>query len=415
MASQNTSQTSGAVASVQPRTTSFIDKFLEWSHGIPSPEPFRRWAAVVAIAGAMERRCWTETAESIMHPNLFVLLVAPPGVGKSQAIDRVHELWASTGKLNVAPSSITKAGMIDHLQEGQKQVTNGAFEIYHCLNIASSEFGSLVPAHDLAFLNTLNELYDCRNVYEERTRGGGKLQLDKPHICIIAGTQPKFLAELLPETAFGMGFTSRLIMVFCAEQVKVKIFGKRENRSSISRNDLVGDLRRVCELRGEFQWEDEAASALEEWHEEDMPPKPDHPKLQSYNPRRLAHLIKLCMVHSAAESNELVVRKRHFDQARELLLDAEAVMPEIFRDMQAGGHADVINEAWNFLRAQYMKGNKEGVREHMLHHFLQQRIPAYQIESTIESMLKSGMMEVTGKQTAPGMRRFIPTSKHNTS
>jgi hypothetical protein len=115
------------------------------------------------------------------------------------------------------------------------------------------------------------------------------------------------------------------------------------------------------------------------------------------------------MVHSAAESNELVVRKRHFDQARTLLLDAEASMPEIFRDMQAGGHADVINEAWNFIRTQYMKNNKQGVREHLVHHFLQQRIPAYQIESTIESMLKSGMIESAGKQSAPGMRKFVPT------
>jgi energy-coupling factor transporter ATP-binding protein EcfA2 len=370
----------------------------------------------VAVSGALERRCYTVTAESTIFPNLFVLLVGPPGVGKSKAIDLVQELWAATGELNVAPSTITKAGLIDALQEGRQQVTAPRFDLYHSLLVASSEFGNLVPAHDLAFLNSLNELYDCRNVFEERTRGGGKLKIDKPHLCLVGGTQPKFLGDLLPESAFGMGFTSRLIFVYAAERTKVSLFGSRSAKRDM-RRELEKELERITQLAGEFQWTDEAAQLIESWHQEGCPPEPTHPKLQNYNPRRIAHAIKLSMVMCADESSEMLIQPHHFEEARDLLLETEHYIPEIFREISASGsQSQEIEEAFEFLWHRYAKTGKP-IRESALTHFLSQRVPTYQIENIINTMLASNMIEeakqADGKADYPGKaRRFVPREKY---
>lgn len=384
---------------------SFIDDFLDYTQGIASPQIFRRWSALTLVAGAMERKCYMTTSSGQVFPNLFVLLVAPPGVGKSQVIGRVRDLWAATGKLKLAPQSVTRAALEDSLSEATQVISNTG-SIYHSLQVAAPEFGTFVKAHDLEFLNTLNDLYDCNDYVDFRTRGRGEERIDKPQISIIAGTQPHYLAEVLPSTAFGMGFTSRLIMVFAAEKVKVSIFGHK-HQANTSRKHLVNELADIASTYGEFLWEESAQQALEDWYDRDLEPEPDHPKLQSYKSRRLINILKLSMAASMAESRELVVRKHHLDEAAETLLGAEAEMPEIFRDMQSSGHSDVINETWNYVRAKYMRNEKKPVRENEIHAFLQQRVPAYQISSVIDSMIKSGWIEtvVSGPE---GMRKFKP-------
>jgi hypothetical protein len=54
----------------------WIESFLRSTSEHPSPEIFRRWAAISAIAGALQRRVWTITASAPTHPNMYILLVA---------------------------------------------------------------------------------------------------------------------------------------------------------------------------------------------------------------------------------------------------------------------------------------------------------------------------------------------------
>ena len=51
----------------------------------PTPAPFRLWSGITAVAGAVERRVWAETRQNLISPNLYVLLVAPPGAGDMAA------------------------------------------------------------------------------------------------------------------------------------------------------------------------------------------------------------------------------------------------------------------------------------------------------------------------------------------
>lgn len=389
----------------------FVEDFMEWSKNATSPPIFRKWAALSTLAGAMEQRFYMRTGTGIVYPNMFMLLISPPGIGKSEAISRVHKLWASTGKLRVAPRSITRAGLEDRLVDAQ-QTDGSVGYIYHSLQIAAPEFGTLLKAHDLDFLNTLNELYDCNEVYDAQTRGKGVTQIDHPQINLIAGTQPKYLAEVMPSAAFGMGFTSRLIMIFSADKVKVNIFPGQEEKPAVTEQQLVNYLKNIAassSKKGEFLWREDAQKAIQAWYDEGMEPAPDHQKLQNYLGRRLINTIKLSMIYSIAESLEPIVEKWHFEKAREALLEVEFYMPEIFQDMQVTEHQDIISESWTYVRKEYQRNGKKPVRERKLYSFLQQRVPSYQIRSIIDSMIKSGWLQVKGANQTEGMRQFIPT------
>jgi hypothetical protein len=375
----------------------WIERFLEYTDGITSPEIFRLWGGISAVAGALERRVWVRTARSDLYPSLYVLLVASPGVGKSEILKIVKSLWSDARKFHPAPDNVTKASLLDCLAEADRKIINGEglFE-YHTLLVASLEFGVLVPAHDLEFLNVLNHIYDCPKDYREVRRTTNKnLEIINPQLNIVAGTQPAYLSSLMPEEAWAMGFTSRLIMVYSSEAPEVSLFGDNDPRVE-EYNWLVARLREMATLMGPFTWEESAKSALEKWVKAKLPPVPDHSKLTHYTPRRVLHAIKLAMVSTVARSCKLHITLADVERAKFWLLQAERIMPDIFREMIQRSDAQVIQELHFFAWRLWLKENKVPVHESRLISFLKNRLPSEKVLRVLEIATKSGMLQSEG-------------------
>jgi hypothetical protein len=391
----------------------WITSFLEYTENLPSPERFRKWAAISAIAGALERRCWVKTGAGELYPNMFVLLVAPPGVGKDFAINPARDLWAATQKLNIAPAAMTHKGLVDHLADSHVQQQyiddKGRFVNYHSILVSVPELGVLIPSHDLAFLSTLNDLYNCGKVFAERSRSKGDiLKIENPHIHIIAGTQPKYLGSLFPEEAYGMGFTSRIVMIYWGTPTKRSLFGSNKFSPKLQKS-LADDMLKITQLKGEFYLDQETIAALEQWHAiESDNDRPVHTKLIHYNARRIMHLIKLSMVYSISRSSDMIITIEDFNDAKETLLDAEQAMPEIFKEISSGGNASEIEEAFHFIVRLHNKTQKP-IPEHKLIHYLATKVPANQISYLVETMVRSAIIKEAGEFAGlnlPGKEKY---------
>ena len=255
----------------------WIDTYLKHTTGTPSPDIFRLWSAITAVSGAVERRVWVETGKGKLYPNLYTLLVGPPGSGKSQAIDPVKELWMDQKELKVAPDNVTKAALIDVLQKNARwlirdDVENGALE-YHTTLVPCPEFGVLMSKHDLDFISVLNHIYDNPKNYREERRSmeGRNPDVTNPQIVMLAGTQPDFLASVLPEEAWGMGFCSRIIMVYAPEAPKFELFGENMKEDCKVRESLMTGMAAMGELYGKIEWSIEAQVSLKLWWDQGLP------------------------------------------------------------------------------------------------------------------------------------------------
>lgn len=345
----------------------------------------------------------------VLYPNMYIILVGPPGSGKTVAVSQTQRLWARANKFNIAPDSITGAGLMDHLKaNGLKTFSrNGHFISYYSCLVPSEEFGNLIKTHDKDFLSLLNKIYDNPDVVSERTRKAGEvLPIDNPTMTILAGTQPAYIDDIFPELAWRQGFTSRLIMIYCADQPKRKVFG--EKYIEASRNpQLAAHVARLAELQGEFTWSDEAADELETWHESGLDPAPRHFRLVTYNSRRLAHVIKLCMVHSAAEDDSLVIQVHHLEAARMALLEAESAMPEIFKEVSGRSAAAAMEQALHWAIEEHLR-TKKPVSEFNLTWQLSRKVPAYEVTKIIENMVNAGMLKEHGVHAPVGQRMFLP-------
>ena len=389
------------------RLNDWSEAFLKYTEIIPSPEIFRLWTSYTTISGALERRVWTSLSGKRLYPNLLTLLVAPPGVGKGMAIQETTELWGAINTLNLAPAGMTKAAFVDQL--GIKQRTfeyKGVFESYNPMLIAAPEFGTLVPDYDRAFLNVMNDVYDCGQFFEDMTRGGGRIHHDRPHLCLLAGTQPQYLGDLLPDAAYGMGFMSRIIMIYAGKRVIVDMFGRTEKSPELKK-DLITDLKEISKLVGQFEWEKSAEDFVEDWNRNSEADAPKHGKLQNYNPRRIQHGIKLAMTVAASRNNDLYILLEDIEKARSMLLFAERLMPEIFKEMSVSQDAKELEEMHIYLFTYCDKFKVETVPEHKLMHFISKRSAVNKITYFIDTLIAAGQMRVVGIN-APGMRKFKP-------
>lgn len=378
----------------------WIEAYLDYTAEVSSPRIFRLWAGIAAVAGAMERRCWLETRQGAIYPNLFILLVSSPGIGKTEAIKVTEKFWYASKKLIVAPKSLTKAALVDALKESLQTIvtSKGLPYEYHSLLVPSSEFGVLVPAHDMEFLSVLNDIYDNPPTYREKRRhfnAGKDIDIINPQLNILAGTQPGFMAHILPEEAWTMGFTSRIVMVYAGSPPPPQpLFDEGEPRDrSVGERFLGHFLADFASIAGRFRWGTGAQRQMELWHQAKLQPIPEHSKLTHYIPRRILHALKLCMVSAMSRSHQLEISSEDVTRAQDWLIEAESAMPDIFREMVQKSDQDVITELHFWMWRAWLSDNKQPIHEKAIYKFLLNRVPSANIGRVIEVSERAGVIK----------------------
>ena len=376
----------------------FLDTFMNYTEHVPSPDIFRVWAGISCVAGALERRVWARVYPTPTFANLFVSLVATPGIGKG-VIDVVAKLWRHTRDerkrpmFHVMPDSVNAASMLLAFKDAKKTMVRDGklLHEYHSLLVPNEEMGVLMPAHDMELLGRLNYIFTnpefirVLRVYQKEV-----LEIIHPQLNILTGAQPGFLASMLPEEAWSMGFTSRLIMVYAGLGKEVKLFAEQTGVREAEQS-LLAMLGELGQLEGQFKWEPKAAEALVNWNSSGRLPVPEHSRLTHYNNRRLQFVIKLSMIAAVSRERDLVIRHEDVTRAFDWLFPTEAVMPDIFREMVHKSDNQTLLELHFFMWKEWMRTGKKPLHESRLWLFMQARVPSDKIPRILDALLRSGM------------------------
>lgn len=379
------------------KLTSWTQGFEEYVRPMGSPLLFGRWTGIFTLAAAMERKTFVDTPKGRLFPNLYTILVGPAGAGKTVATSVAYEMMLHLEEHHIAPTSITKASMMDGLEKALRHVVRPqdtpAVIDFNSLTIMSNELGVLIPAYDNEFINVLTDIYDCKRYSESRRTTKREFDIRAPQFNILAATTPSYLNNLMPEGAWDQGFISRTMLIYSGRGESVDLFEEAPLNKALYA-DLLSDLRQIGnDLYGRFKFTEEAIAAFRAWMKDKEEPVPDHPKLQHYNSRRVSHLLKLCMVASASTSNDLIVTLENYAEAFDWLIEVEAAMPDIFRSMVSGGASRVIDETWHFAYDRSRKKKGEPVPEQLLVAFIAERAPAHEVMRVLDIMQKNGVFK----------------------
>ena len=399
-------------APIARRLGNWIEAYQEYTEILPSPLIFRKWAAISTVASAMERRMWVRTMGSNLYPGLFIILVGPPGIGKGQAIHPGEMLLREVPDIHVGPSDMTTASLIDALNESVRRIIllgDPPFVEYNSLTVISRELGVLIPSWETSLMNNLTDIYDGFTVDQKRRGKDLRIQIKAPQINLLGACTPSYLNEVLPPGAWDQGFISRTILVYSGDRVQRDPFAEDEREGLTGRlhNDLLHDLKTIALDYGQMSFTSPAAQAIKAWIKSGCAPEPKHQKLQFYNARRAAHLLKLCMVASIATTGDKIIGLEHYREALNWLVEAETYMPDIFKSMVSGGDSAAQNETWNYVWTLFSK-EKRPIAEHRIVHFLRERVPSHSVMRVLEIMVKSRMLEVS--LSDKGFQGYKPTN-----
>lgn len=327
---------------------------------------------------------------------MYIIICAPPGVGKTIMTREVERFMRGVKGVHIAPHRCSKESLLDTLAESKCKVElETEIREYQSLHVVQGELAVLIPKYDTGFMSVLNRLWDTADKYEEAFRTVGKLSIESPQLTMLLATQPNFLWEISPIPAWEQGFMSRMIIAYDSEMRKPDLFAKVGKSRDID-DWLQQRLRNMHELKGEFFLEEDAMEFVRDWYEKDMPPAPQDGKLYHYKNRRPAHFLKLCQVASVSRSSELVINLQDAERARDWLLDMEATLPELFRNMEAGGDQKILETLWNHCWSYFLR-NQKPIPQSYIMRWLNHRVETNRAPWMLEALVNGGYLKRIAK------------------
>jgi hypothetical protein len=266
---------------------------------------------------------------------MYIVLVGPPAARKGTAMYVGRGFLDAIG-IRVSADESSRQKLITSLAD--KSTNDG--DVWHCsMTIHSSELTVFLGYQSRELLGMLQKWYDCENTFVYDTHARGEEEISNVWVNLMGATTPDQLRDALPEGAVGSGFTSRVCFIFASNKGKLVL--KPTLVASLEQG-LTEELSRIRNLVGEFHIHSDAEERYYVWRKEgESRGNTTNPKLDYYTQRRPAHLFKLAMIHSAAESDDMSVSLGMMEESIRVLEEAEKFMPFVFAGVGANPLAAV--------------------------------------------------------------------------
>lgn len=378
------------------KLSDWIGSWLEYSSAVESPAIFRAWSGIATISAALQRRVHVRVKGQNLFPNVYIILVGPPGKGKGNAMKEIRSWAADIQQLHLAPDGITKRAFYDVLETAI--VENPTEPLKHdCALFAYiEELGIFLHAGDFDFIYSICHAFDAPPIFRYKTHGSGENNVENICFGFIAGTTPKALKDIFSEQAMELGISARTILVYSDETIKVPIFGVPLSNEQL-RKDLQSDLHEICGIRGEYIFEQEAAKEVVAWVDRDMSPVPQDPRFEHYNTRRFIQFAKLCMICAAARRNDLAILPQDVHAAKTVLLEAERYMPRAIESLGANPLLYQQQTALRYINFVHLH-EKRGTKESELRRRLSVEIHPTYLDVLIEQLHHARWVNALGEK-----------------
>ena len=316
----------------------WLSAFMDYAGYGEAPRHMYFWSGVSAIAGALKRKVWIDQAYFKWHSNMYIVLVAPPGiVSKSTTAGIAMNLLRQVPGVKFGPDIVTWPALVSAFAEATEGFEfEGAMHPMSALTLESSEFGNLLNPQDKDMVDLLVALWDGKpGKFEKKTKHSGSDSIENPWINLIACTTPSWIAGNFPEYMLGGGFTSRCVFVYASEKAKYVAYPGLQVPANLKEQEqkLVEDLSHIATLTGEYKLDKSAIAWGEAWYYRHCTVRSanlDDDRFGGYVARKQTHIHKLAMILAASHSEELIITAEHLATAEQMMTDLEPDMQFVF-------------------------------------------------------------------------------------
>lgn len=353
----------------------WLATYLDYSSEQESPESLHLWSAFVCLSAAIRRKVFIEHEyQRKVYPNLYVIVVAESAkIRKSTAANMGMDILMNAfPDMKIMRDSMTSQGLIHQLNKKVQTTKDDKIveELRSDVTIHADEVANLfgydrVRASQMVIF--LTRTYECPSVYDHTTVRDSLVRLHNLYPVLLGATDPRNL-KVLPEDAVG-GLTGRLIWVIEGQRRKNNTGWKRNAiraaQLELIRERLIHDLQIIGRLHGEVTATQDAMGYYDAWYEELSRRDAKDPDTDAFYNRCHTTALRLAILLSVSEGDELVVTKKQMAAAIVLI---EKQLPEVKRVTMWGGASEYAQHRArliHFLQASGGVSTKRKALKHM--------------------------------------------------
>jgi len=312
----------------------FITAYFQYAQDNFCPDKFHFWTGISLIAGALERKTYIVQDKYRFYPNLYIMLVSGPGMGKSSAMQiGVNGIFNKLDNMNFIPQHITEAKLVEDLAR-QKVFYKGNKEFIHSSSYWYISEGSNVLAERKSagdLIPMITEIYDCPGVFAKGTKADGSTKIVNACLNMLSGVTFDFAKRLILGQNSAGGFSSRNIYVI---HNKVMVRNPHWENMALDTNmqaDLIHDLSEINKMVGQFKLDKDFKQAYLDWFPVNDKRNQELKSsiLRDFMARNHTNAFKLAQIFSASESNEMLITKDHWDKAIDVLTKVNNELPDL--------------------------------------------------------------------------------------
>lgn len=338
----------------------WIHGYLHHQRAAESPIRFHFWTAVFTVAAALGRKVWIDELKFQWTPNMYIILVGPPGVAaKSTTMRQGLSMLEHVPDMRFGPQSMTWQALLESFVQAQTSLPiEGEDRPMACISVGIGELGTFFDPQNKELTDQLTALWDGQlERLSRRTRKDGEVIIVNPWLNLIACTTPAWLQERFPKVAIGGGLTSRIVFVYGDKPRRLIAYPSKETESEEYKQEqkaLIYDLKHIATLQGQYRLTDEAISYGTKWYVDLKTGKlPDHlrsGRFDGYISRKQSHVHKLAIVLAASKRDELLIHLEDLKEAERYVAEIEPDMAKVFDSIGAHESAQTLSEIEAYIR-----------------------------------------------------------------
>ena len=386
----------------------WLTAFQDYASYGEAPRRMYFWAGVSALAGALRRHAWIDMGHFKWFPNLYIILVAPPGVvAKTTTADIGMDLLREVPGIQFGPSVVSWQALVQTFGQSAESFEDpktGDFLTQSAITISSGEFGNLLNPQDKEMVDMLVNLWDGKG-FRKVTKHSGSDDVVNPWINIIACTTPAWIAGNFPEYMIGGGFTSRCVFVYADKKERFVAYPKLAMPKDIDvyKQKLIADLEHISvRIIGEYQLTPEAYEWGQIWYEQHLTHTPIHlrdERFGGYIARKQTFIHKIAIIIAASQRDDLMITKQDLEISAVMVTDLEAEMINVFRKI---GRSDVSAAADRLVS--YVKSRKECPYTEAYRYIHAQFPSMRDFEDILKGLIHAGFLTLTQVGGNPSLR-----------
>lgn len=254
------------------KCSNWLLSLRDYSEETETPLHFWTWAGLFVLSAAVQRKVWTPFGQKKLFPNLYVMIIAPPGLARKASPLTFAKKVLGDIQMPIFVDSPSKRAFTKHLDSLSKRchftLNIEGVQVSQAqspLSCISPELSSFFALDIKGMVEILTDIYDCPDTWDYMTAGSGEDKIISPYITCLFASTPMWIAGNLPQEAIGGGFTRRCVIVY-GDQAKKSISLPPPPEDKIYRA-MVQDLQQIANLKGPVEWTPAAFDIYDQWYQ----------------------------------------------------------------------------------------------------------------------------------------------------